>query len=494
MQANQAIFEHKLSPSASKVLLHLSRSETEFHDRIAIAENLGLASSTLQDSLNSLEEKKIVARNRYIHNHKSRIQVTLLPGIEKNSGKRKFKRRATRGQRRATRESTARREEAKTASPAPSIVVDHPQKPEPQASTTFDLDTRLCEPVSPTKNPQQSTQQATAKKLGITGELQARLLKVRKTEGNDKEETPEEFLNSLGLPTVEQQISQMSSTPSSETEEYQTAPTEHGESISYAYTNDRGNVYSYKNKSIINKELNARGRARVYKDKVKKKPTPSASKEKSRAEKYSKQEWFDGFQMAQAYESKLREYLKKSPHWKYFKGAIDADHRSFAGYVKAANLANKVGVTAELYMEAQFFYFDQWFTRAPKSWELSGMNGKFPSDKRVAEFIQLKGLAQGAMPKFKTVTPIAGGAPKKVSKRGRYLAEEAQLQLYMKKQKASEAEVLERCGDPNMGMFCIEFLRSRPVWCKLVEEGVIPQSQIDRFEERLKERKKKEKK
>ena len=46
------------------------------------------------------------------------------------------------------------------------------------------------------------------------------------------------------------------------------------------------------------------------------------------------------------------------------------------------------------YVRAQFYWFDLWFHRAPKIYELAGQRGKFPASLRLTQYLELNRLGK----------------------------------------------------------------------------------------------------
>lgn len=96
--------------------------------------------------------------------------------------------------------------------------------------------------------------------------------------------------------------------------------------------------------------------------------------------------------MGYAYEEMLGRYSHK-PAMHYFnKKDVTKGQYSRTNIIllKAANIADRNSVTYPVYIRSQFYWFDLWFHRAPKIYEISGQSGKFPAEKRLIEFLKLE--------------------------------------------------------------------------------------------------------
>jgi hypothetical protein len=70
---------------------------------------------------------------------------------------------------------------------------------------------------------------------------------------------------------------------------------------------------------------------------------------------------------------------------------ITKNHRGYKNYLKAVKLAEKRKLDYKTFLKSQFYWFDRWFNRAPKSHEICGGKGKFPAALRVEKYLNLFG-------------------------------------------------------------------------------------------------------
>lgn len=94
-------------------------------------------------------------------------------------------------------------------------------------------------------------------------------------------------------------------------------------------------------------------------------------------------------EMGYAYEAMLGLYLHR-PALKYFVRDKKSAKVTTTFFLKAAKLADQLRVDYAVYVRAQFYWFDMWFHRSPRVFELSGESGRFPASRRVTEYQKLK--------------------------------------------------------------------------------------------------------
>jgi hypothetical protein len=115
------------------------------------------------------------------------------------------------------------------------------------------------------------------------------------------------------------------------------------------------------------------------------------------------------YAMALAYEEILGIYLGR-PALNYLKSSFDAKSKNFDLWLRAALHAEQLLVNYETYVKAQFWCFDQWFSRAPKPYELSSYKTKIPSNERVR--LYLNAIQKGSVdPNTKIMNRAAVGGP-----------------------------------------------------------------------------------
>lgn len=171
--------------------------------------------------------------------------------------------------------------------------------------------------------------------------------------------------------------------------------------------------------------------------------------------------------MAAAYGRKLAEY-KDSPYSKYLKdGKLYSDSRNYRSFVNASIIGRLVEMDPADYIESQFYWFHKWFRRPPKPYELCGMSSKHPAPERATKWKKL--VEQGKI----TERGRAVSSSMEVHipahtyvKHGRRL-----LQDLMQVRKMTEEEVLLLFGDPSLGYFPVQYLKTNRTWKRLKSEG-----------------------
>jgi hypothetical protein len=95
--------------------------------------------------------------------------------------------------------------------------------------------------------------------------------------------------------------------------------------------------------------------------------------------------------MGYAFEAELGYYLHK-PTLQYFSklGANGFTKSTLTMLSRAVTLAEKYNVDYQTYMKAQFYWFHKWFRRPPRLFEITGGKGKYPAERRLREYIELK--------------------------------------------------------------------------------------------------------
>jgi hypothetical protein len=115
------------------------------------------------------------------------------------------------------------------------------------------------------------------------------------------------------------------------------------------------------------------------------------------------------------------------------------------------------------YIWSQFYWFDKWFSRHPKIFEIGSIKTKFPAEKRLTEYLSL--LKDGETIRCNSVvvpsTKLAKGAVAKIN--------QDRLSQLEKAWGLSEEEVLAKFG--SSGFFDAKWINSHPVYKQLVREG-----------------------
>lgn len=163
-------------------------------------------------------------------------------------------------------------------------------------------------------------------------------------------------------------------------------------------------------------------------------------------------------ELAYVYERALQVYHHdSSKRWCYRDPASSPS--TYTLMTKMVELADTLGVTLEVYVEAQFYWFDKWFNRAPKIQELYRINTKFPTPKRIHEYLQLK---------IKKQVPQQVQCVARTFKADQVYVDEAnrrRLEEVCRAWKLTEDEALDRFGAPGFGYFDPDWLK-RHARCK----------------------------
>jgi hypothetical protein len=142
--------------------------------------------------------------------------------------------------------------------------------------------------------------------------------------------------------------------------------------------------------------------------------------------------------MSGEYNSQYRVYSNR-PFARTFSTFPPKGSKSYGDFLRAALQADQLGVSYELYVKAQFYWFDQWFSRAPKSYELASFKTKCNSLERVR--LYEKEISAGNARATRSIFGRERLQPK-LSDAVRLSASERTLRTLMRNHKASEEEVL----------------------------------------------------
>lgn len=173
--------------------------------------------------------------------------------------------------------------------------------------------------------------------------------------------------------------------------------------------------------------------------------------------------WESVAEFGAAFIDKLRQY-KRKPYLKSFHNKLTPKHKSYRQIERAIAEAESLGIDFEVYIEAQFFWFDKWFGRAPNLWELSGGKGKMPARSRAKAYVAMLETEGDLSP---TVDKEHRKA-KKLNRKDILEYNERLLQQMMSDGSTVEDCFLEFAKD---GVFHKVFLRQHPVYKSLVKAG-----------------------
>jgi len=154
---------------------------------------------------------------------------------------------------------------------------------------------------------------------------------------------------------------------------------------------------------------------------------------------------------------------------------VKAAHRQpgtkeFAKWERVTALVEQSGVGAAQYVKAHFFWFDRWFNRAPRSYELGQREGKCPSLERVR--LYQHEVSQGAVQATRDVSgPVSRTST--VPAEVKHANSERQLAQLMGAYDLDAESVLRMFSDNGdaSAYFDRGWLRAHPVWQKIKQEG-----------------------
>lgn len=168
--------------------------------------------------------------------------------------------------------------------------------------------------------------------------------------------------------------------------------------------------------------------------------------------------------MAYAYEEALAAYCH-APGLKYLKGSsVTSVKGAYQKFKLAAEVADQCKADYTSFVQAQFYWFDKWFKRAPKVWELSGKSTKFPAPNRYLEYLKIKS-SQHVPEKVQSVSRRAQISPQKLDK-----INEMRLAELQRSWGIDEEEVFIRFARPGIGYFDAAWLRKHPTYRRLRQE------------------------
>ena len=167
------------------------------------------------------------------------------------------------------------------------------------------------------------------------------------------------------------------------------------------------------------------------------------------------------FRMAQAYEIKLREYTK-NPYLKYLKGLFTEDRRSYQSFLRAAKLAEELGMEPKQFIEAQFYHFHEWFGREPSPHNLSGGKGEKNARWRALAYRDEVGLNH----KDRLERVVSIGSVEKTTRKQRADHSAVLLQDLLSTG-MTEEEIFLEYAQPGMNNFSQGWLNKQPTYRRL---------------------------
>jgi len=90
------------------------------------------------------------------------------------------------------------------------------------------------------------------------------------------------------------------------------------------------------------------------------------------------------FAAGEFYSKRYQEYLGTSR--KFFKTGVNKDHRSWKYFEYVVNTSKELGVTPELFIEAQIWWFNKRFRMFPRPYQLTPLRGMKPPETVLKEW------------------------------------------------------------------------------------------------------------
>jgi hypothetical protein len=173
------------------------------------------------------------------------------------------------------------------------------------------------------------------------------------------------------------------------------------------------------------------------------------------------------FNMLNCYRKMLNEYYHKPIKFQIQLGKINKKHRGYNHYLKAVKLAEARKLDYETYLKGQFYWFDLWFNRAPKTFEIGGGSGTFPAALRIERYLDL--LKDGKDLVIKSVAiPVDNMKPAEIDK-----INKKQLEILQRNWEMDERDIYLHFAVGIESAFNFEWLKTRPVYLDLIKEGLV---------------------
>jgi hypothetical protein len=168
--------------------------------------------------------------------------------------------------------------------------------------------------------------------------------------------------------------------------------------------------------------------------------------------------------MAYAYEEALGHYLHR-PALRYIKTTDPKKNRAFVYFQKAAVIADRLDMDYEDYIQAQFYWFDQWFRRHPKVYELASLRSKFPAIDRAIAYQRLIRDEDHPRRKVQSLSRRVIASDDQLDK-----INTERLNRLISSWQLTEEEVLLRFSAADVGYFDVQWLRKHPVYQRLQKQ------------------------
>ena len=151
---------------------------------------------------------------------------------------------------------------------------------------------------------------------------------------------------------------------------------------------------------------------------------------------------------------------------KYLKESVTKKEPMYKTWLRAAKQADDLNVSYNFYMKAQFFYFDKWYSRCPKPYEIASYKSKNNANERVRLF-ELENN------KNKNYEVIGKVRRAKISKQAIFAQSSRQLIVLMRNYDKSEREILKKFGRKSQAKyyFDYEWLKQNRTYQQLKASG-----------------------
>lgn len=174
------------------------------------------------------------------------------------------------------------------------------------------------------------------------------------------------------------------------------------------------------------------------------------------------------YHLAKAYESCLGVYRARKM-LRYIRGPVAPGTPNYGAWLHAAAAADTLGMDYQTYVEAQFWFFDKWFARAPQPRELiPSAKSKFPADERAISYVEM--LQSGEIkPGHRTVCrsqPVV-----RSSGSDRSAASQRKMEQLMALHALTAQEALQAFA--GTGMFDLTWLKNHPEYRALQSSGAL---------------------
>lgn len=181
------------------------------------------------------------------------------------------------------------------------------------------------------------------------------------------------------------------------------------------------------------------------------------------------QQQHKAYAIALAYEEQLCHYTAK-PYLRVIKGIPKTSDKGFNTWLRAALQADELGVSYAFYVKAQFYWFDKWFSKAPKPHELASYKTKINAKERVRLY-EVEVSKGQTNPKRKILSKVRTSPS--ISRSIRFSYSERTLSTLMKNYGATEEDIFRTFakGAQASVYFDKAWLKQNETYLKLARAG-----------------------